>query len=106
MHLGRLTNMGMQIHTWICRSTHGYADPHMGISPGTHVCELQHLRKYRQQVTGYRLHITHCTSSSGLPPHGPVVEDVITADPFLGRSRVRFRVPPWVSNTIARDHLA
>ena len=25
-----------------------------------------------------------------------------TADPFFGRSRVRFRVPPWVSNTIAR----
>ena len=33
-------------------------------------------------------------------------EDVIKADPFFGRSRVRFRVPPWVSNTIARDHLA
>ena len=33
-------------------------------------------------------------------------EDVIKADPFLGRSRVRFRVPPWASNTIARDHLA
>ena len=33
-------------------------------------------------------------------------EDVINADPFFGRSRVRFRVPPWVSNTIARDHLA
>ena len=28
------------------------------------------------------------------------------ADPFFGRSWVRFRVPPWVSNTIARDHLA
>ena len=26
--------------------------------------------------------------------------------PFVGRSRARFRVPPWVSNTIARDHLA
>ena len=23
-------------------------------------------------------------------------EDVIKADPFFGRSRVRFRVPPWV----------
>ena len=33
-------------------------------------------------------------------------EDKIKADPFFGRSRVRFRVPPWVSNTIARDHLA
>ena len=33
-------------------------------------------------------------------------EDVIKADPFFGRSRVRFRVPPWVSNTTARDHLA
>ena len=33
-------------------------------------------------------------------------EDVIKADPFFGRSRVRFRLPPWVSNTIARDHLA
>ena len=33
-------------------------------------------------------------------------EDVIKADPFFRRSRVRFRVPPWVSNTIARDHLA
>ena len=33
-------------------------------------------------------------------------EDVIKADPFFGRSRVRFRVPPWVSNTIARDPLA
>ena len=33
-------------------------------------------------------------------------EDVIKADPFYGRSRVRFRVRPWVSNTIARDHLA
>ena len=28
------------------------------------------------------------------------------ADPFFDRSRVRFHVPPWVSNTIARDHLA
>ena len=33
-------------------------------------------------------------------------EDVIKADPFFGRSRVRFRVPPWVSHAIARDHLA
>ena len=33
-------------------------------------------------------------------------EDVIKADPFLRRSRVRFRVPPWVSNTKARNHLA
>ena len=33
-------------------------------------------------------------------------EDVIKADPYLGRSRVRFCVPPWVSDTIARDHLA
>ena len=33
-------------------------------------------------------------------------EDMIKADPFFGRSRVRFRVPPWVSSTIARDHLA
>ena len=33
-------------------------------------------------------------------------EAVIKADPFFGRSQVRFRVPPWVSNTIARDHLA
>ena len=33
-------------------------------------------------------------------------EDVIKANPFLERSRLRFRVPPWVSNTIARDHLA
>ena len=33
-------------------------------------------------------------------------EDMIKADPFFGRSRVQFRVPPWVSNTIARDHLA
>ena len=33
-------------------------------------------------------------------------EDVIKADPFFGGSRVRFRVPPWVSITIARDHLA
>ena len=34
------------------------------------------------------------------------LEDKIKADPFFGRSRVRFRVPPWVSKTIARDHLA
>ena len=33
-------------------------------------------------------------------------EDDIKADPFFGRSWGRFRVPPWVSNTIARDHLA
>ena len=33
-------------------------------------------------------------------------EDVVKADPFFRRSRVRFRVAPWVSNTIARDHLA
>ena len=33
-------------------------------------------------------------------------EDVIKADPFFGRSWVRFRVPPWVSNAIARNHLA
>ena len=43
------------------------------------------------------------------PAHSGYVqwsEDVIKADPFFGRSRVRFRVPPWVSNAIARDHLA
>ena len=34
---------------------------------------------------------------------GPVVGG---RDPFFRRSWVRFRVPPWVSNTIARDHLA
>ena len=33
-------------------------------------------------------------------------EVVIKADPFFGRSRVRFHKPPWVLNTIARDHLA
>ena len=33
------------------------------------------------------------------------LEDVIKADPFFGRAWVRFRVPPWVSNTVARDHL-
>ena len=33
-------------------------------------------------------------------------EDKMKADPFFGRSRVPFRGPPWVSNTIARDHLA
>ena len=38
--------------------------------------------------------------------HVQCSEDVIKADPFFGRSRVRFRVPPWVSNAIARDHLA
>ena len=36
----------------------------------------------------------------------PWSEDVIKPDPFFGRSWVRFRVSPWVSNTIARDHLA
>ena len=29
-------------------------------------------------------------------------EDVTKADPFFRRPRVRFRVPSWVSNTIAR----
>ena len=52
-------------------------------------------------------HRTHVSRTQG---HGHTVvqwsEDVIKADPFFGRSRVRFRVPPWVSNTIARDHLA
>ena len=40
--------------------------------------------------------------------HPPVqwLEDLIKADPFFQRSRVRFRVPPWVSKTIARDLLA
>ena len=33
-------------------------------------------------------------------------EDKIKADHFFGRSRVRFRVPPWVSNTTAGDHFA
>ena len=33
-------------------------------------------------------------------------EDMIKADPFFGRSRDRFRVTPWISNTIACDHLA
>ena len=33
-------------------------------------------------------------------------EDMVKTDPFFGRSRARFRVRPWVSNTIARDHLA
>ena len=33
-------------------------------------------------------------------------EDVIKADPFFGRSRDRVHMPPWVSNTIARDHFA
>ena len=31
---------------------------------------------------------------------------VFKADPFFRRSRVRFRVPLWISSTIARDHLA
>ena len=41
-------------------------------------------------------------------PHKPTVqwsEDVINADPFFGRSWVRFHVPPWVSNIMARDYL-
>ena len=33
-------------------------------------------------------------------------EDVIKADPFFGRSWVRIRMPPWVSNKFARGHLA
>ena len=32
--------------------------------------------------------------------------DKIKADPFFGKSRVRFRARPWVADTIARDHLA
>ena len=32
-------------------------------------------------------------------------EDVIKAGPFFGRSRVRFRVPPWVPNTVAQLHV-
>ena len=49
--------------------------------------------------------ITHESRYS--PGAGPAMVHTVTkADPFLGRSRVRFRVPPWVSNTIARDHLA
>ena len=48
-----------------------------------------------------------CIRASGTRPpgtHAPA--DVIKADPFFGRSWVRFRVPPCFSNTIARDHLA
>ena len=30
---------------------------------------------------------------------GPVVEGRDKAAPFIGRSRARFRVPPWVSRT-------
>ena len=37
---------------------------------------------------------------------GPVVGERDKSGPFFRRSWVRFRVPPWVSNTIARDHLA
>ena len=34
-------------------------------------------------------------------------EDMLKLTPrFFGRSRVRLRMPPWVSNTIARDQLA
>ena len=51
---------------------------------------------------------SHTHSLTAQLAHTPVQwsEDVINADPFFGRSRVRFRVTPWVSNTIARDHLA
>ena len=34
--------------------------------------------------------------TSRQPRRGHMLEDVIQADPFFGRSRVRFRVPPWV----------
>ena len=48
-----------------------------------------------QEVAEFHLHISVQRS-----------EDMIKADPFFGRSWVRFHVPPWVSNTITRDHLA
>ena len=32
-------------------------------------------------------------------------DDVTKADLFFGRSWVRFRVPPWVSNAIAREEI-
>ena len=55
------------------------------------------------------MHHSCSTSRAATGAHNHNVqwsEDVIKAGPFFGRSRVRFRVPPWVSNAIARDHLA
>ena len=79
------------------------------------------LHGFTQSPDGYAIVFVPCSftcrSSLRMRPHLPQrrnnqkekvqwSEDVIKADPFFRRSRVRFRVPPWVSNTIARDHLA
>ena len=56
------------------------------------------------QITAVPSRVTMHSVATGA--HVQWSEDVIKADPFFGRSRVQFRVPPWISNAIARDHLA
>ena len=42
------------------------------------------------------MHVQHPTRTYGPWSLVQWSEDVIKADPFFGRSRVRLRVPPWV----------
>ena len=70
------------------------------------------MRTFALHLTSLHLaiqHHAHAVQHRAISTSKPLVqwsEDVIKGDPFFGRSRVRFRVRPWASNTIARDHLA
>ena len=93
------TSQGSEASSW--RAGHTSHGPEVGFRPVVSPLLLPRLVLSRSCST-LRLPWAVC-------PLGTSVqwsEDVIKADPFVGRSRVRFRVPPWVSNTIARDHLA
>ena len=75
------------VHTHAARS-------HARMQPvHTHACSLWRARLLGGHATGSRPAQSVQWSEDGI------------ADPLFGRSRVRFRVRPWVSNTIARDHL-
>ena len=93
-----------------CRSDTGCMSLHPGITPSNCLNNCRHVIESQVHDSSHSLGTVltpECRSSTTAAHHRVRwSEDMIKADPFFGRSRVRFRVPPWVSNTTARDHLA
>ena len=107
------------LHMHVCCHSHGRVVLHRESVGGSAPPRQANTTTLKQQclIGPVPLHWSNPPRSGVLGPRalqGPLLpshtvqwsEDVIKADPFFGRSRVRFRVPPWVSNAIARGHLA
>ena len=115
-------NIAVETAIWWCHVSRNLCR-HAALSHGGHYWQCCWARSFRSPVrvgTGQRLSCSPCRESlalflSKLHTHKYMnnvnalvqwSEDVIKGDPFFGRSRARFRLRPWVSNTIACDHIA